>query len=485
MPSSVRHTEDSRPAGATHSQSRRRPHSGDRPKLRTPTDHVLLRSVQRSADRVSDKAGRGPDGGRRRGRDAGATSAAGGGRGALGKSANSSSARGSERELARESVQDRRSLRYVARSWLWTATRLERVRDCGRTAVLPGGSVMVKEVGGSAGFGGVATCGSCWVCPVCSAKIAARRALEVAQAVRWAEDQGGCAVMATFTVQHVLGDPLQKCWDAVAAGWTRVWSGRAARRFRERYGLLGWVRVVEVMRGDDHGWHVHVHALLLLDRPVSIDTAEAIGGELYGRWSAGVGKAGMTCIRRDWKGRDVGVSVVLAERDGSGSDLGDYFVKATYRAPTEALALEMTHGLHTKSNRGGDVRRRSPMKILQDLVGMLDPSTGELLGQYDPEAFAGDLALWHEYERVSKGRRQLTWSRGLKDAIGVEDRTDEEIAEEEIEGETFALLPPETWRKIRRRAYLLLDAVENFGREGGLAWLDREGLTYERVTLGT
>ncbi|OLM28013.1 hypothetical protein Ae717Ps2_6863c [Pseudonocardia sp. Ae717_Ps2] len=43
---------------------------------------------------------------------------------------------------------------------------------------------------GTAGFGGLATCGSVWACPVCSAKISARRSKDLEQLINWNADRG-------------------------------------------------------------------------------------------------------------------------------------------------------------------------------------------------------------------------------------------------------------------------------------------------------
>ena len=44
---------------------------------------------------------------------------------------------------------------------------------------------------------------------------------------------------------------------------------------------------------------------------------------------------------------------------------------------------------------------------------------------------ASTSALFLEYVQAMKGQRQLVWSRGLKAAVGIEDRSDEEVAAEE------------------------------------------------------
>src|SRR5690606_39143584 len=108
-----------------------------------------------------------------------------------------------------------RASRYQARRAiqpLMEGQAFRNLRACGRTSVLTGGEVTVKVSGRgghrSAGFGGLATCGSVWACPVCSAKIAVRRASEVEQALNWNVERGGTVVFATLTVRHRRGQSL-------------------------------------------------------------------------------------------------------------------------------------------------------------------------------------------------------------------------------------------------------------------------------------
>ena len=92
-----------------------------------------------------------------------------------------------------------------------------------------------------------------------------------------------------------------------------------------------------------------------------------------------------------------------------------------------------------------------------------------------------DLDLWHEWERVSRGRRQLTWSKGMRDLADLgEERSDEDIAAEETgtADDDVLLLPGDTWRAVRSEAWRVLDLVEASGREGLVAWLDAEGLAW-------
>ena len=115
----------------------------------------------------------------------------------------------------------------------------------------------------------------------------------------------------------------------------------------------------------------------------------------------------------------------------------------------------------TKDGRHGN---RAPFAILRDAL-----ATG----------LADDCELWLEWEEASHGRRQLTWSQGLREwaRLGCE-ATDEEIVEEDQHGNDALILPPETWDAVRDRVSELLDAAEVGGVAGAMRWLDRQGLRW-------
>src|SRR6202040_518390 len=68
----------------------------------------------------------------------------------------------------------------------------------------------------------------------------------------------------------------------------------------------------------------------------------------------------------------------------------------------------------------------------------------------------------------AKGRQAITWSKGLRAPLPVADRTDEEIAAEEVSGDDLAVIHADAWRCIVRIPAcpsLILDRAER----GGLA----------------
>ena len=152
---------------------------------------------------------------------------------------------------------------------------------------------------------------------------------------------------------------------------------------------------------------------------------------------------------------------VYAERVRPGdAGLAEYFVKA---------ARELTSS-GTKDSRAG----RSPFAIGRDAV----------------ETYrVQDVELWRQWERVSQGRKQLTWSTGRRDLrawAGLRrERTDEEVAAQEGEGRDQIGLTRATWLRIGDTD--LSDELRWVAdREGiGVAcrWLDERGLGWFPAVL--
>jgi Replication protein len=304
----------------------------------------------------------------------------------------------------------------------------------------------------TAGYAGLVTCGSVWACPVCAAKIAARRAAELSAVMRTVLAQGGSASLVTLTMRHRVGQRLTDCWEALSAAWRGVISGKQWLADQELGGLLGWVRVVEATHGRN-GWHLHVHVLVCWQRSVSLQLAQEIGSRMWQRWTKALERRGFT----SWQHRG-GVDVRRASLQAD--NLSRYFTK---------LAREITSS-HIKESRGG----RSPFKIVTDGL-----QTGD----------ADDLALWAEWEQASFGRRQLTWSLGEHDlrklaALGAE-QSDEEIAQEDLAGEDVLAFPHPTWDALLRAELTtdLLDAAELGGVEGACAFLTERALAYVPVAV--
>lgn len=380
------------------------------------------------------------------------------------------------------SVADRREDRHDARSFLWRESGLKRVRKCGRVVVSSTG-VTVKASGLAlqgrvGGFAGLSTCGSVWVCPVCAAKVAARRSSEVQDAlVGWGLG-GGSVVMVTLTMRHRKGQALRDLWDGVAKAWNAATSGRSWNGLQRDYGCvlervvktgqhvgrvvvkprIPWVRVVEVTHGVN-GWHVHVHAILFLARELDESERWDVATRMFDPWRVALIGAGFSAPLARRGGIDVRAVAQAGDFEGA---VGDYFAKGGTH-DFRGAAMEATRGDLKMARRGG----RTPWQILDDLRDWGAPE---------------DARLWGEWEGASDGRRQIGWS--LRDSLVFEEeQTDQEIVDDDgLKGADVAVITHAGWKRVIAMPggpCELLRAVE-FDDDGVnlFACLDYHGIEY-------
>lgn len=352
-----------------------------------------------------------------------------------------------------------RELRYERRGALWAVSSLERVRKCGRTRHDSQG-VVVRQHEGIPGFAGVCTCGSVWACPVCNAKVMSRRALELGVAVATVQERGGHVIFMTLTMRHHKGQRLADLWDKLSRAWNRVVGGKGWRTDCERYGITGFVKVVEVTYGNN-GWHVHLHALVTVSPEVGAPDAASVAGlqaRMVGRWSRALVRMGLEApltVAQD-------AHVVTGPAD---QRLAEYFTKSVDAVHRMGLELTASQSKRVRSSLG----TRSPWYLLDEVLEL------------------GVLDGWHEWEAASKGRRQIAWSKGLRESLGLrQERTDEEIAAEEIgsAADDLVMITPDGWASLCRvPADLgrLLDVVQAGGLEALEVFLDERQIDYDRM----
>lgn len=292
----------------------------------------------------------------------------------------------------------------------------ERVAKCLRVPHGQAVDVLYVPEHQTACYRGLQTCGSVWMCPVCAAKISERRRVELSQALAAWREQGGRVLLATYTIRHKLADDLAVSLDAMLYARKLCRSGRWAAGFTERIGLAGSVRALEVTHSKANGWHPHMHELLFV---AASTTAGEVDAYLRPRWSDVLKSAGLREVNHH------GLEVTDCDER-----IAEYVAKWG-REPVWTEEHELAKQV-TKRGRGAS---RTPTDLLAAYA-------------FDQDDQAG--ALWQQYAAVFKGRRQLSWSRGLRALLGLAvEQTDEEIAAET--SETAVLLASLTlaqWRHI-------------------------------------
>ncbi|MHB9439501.1 hypothetical protein [Schaalia turicensis] len=109
------------------------------------------------------------------------------------------------------------------------------------------------------------------------------------------------------------------------------------------------------------------------------------------------------------------------------------------------IGLEMTMGNFKRGRKTGS---RTPFQVLADL--------GE---NYNDK----DYAIWQEWASASKGKRQLQWSRYFKKLAGIDELTDQQVAEQGEDRETLGFISRVDYLDLLESNYLprFMDAIED------------------------
>lgn len=329
---------------------------------------------------------------------------------------------------------------YQLRDFLQDITQINRCRKCGRVPVERVPTVHIAQSNeGQARYQGVILCHSLWMCPVCSDRIARKRAANLADLLaRWAHANGGLCFQ-TLTIPHSIENNLKETVSAVTRGFRGVLSGRAWHQVEADFGIAGHVRVLEVTVGPN-GWHPHVHILFFTKKSLTSRQLSNFQQRIYSRFSRTIQNRGFpqpdprNCPLKTVQGPGVGA----------------------YLAKIQAAA-ELTCW-HTKKGRKGN---RTPFQVLDDAMTNAEPR---------------DLALWAEWEETMPGRRQMNWSKGFEKALKALPAASSEAESDTEESRTVARISHALWGRIRSRRgldFAVLEAIESGGYEEAALLLQR------------
>jgi len=339
---------------------------------------------------------------------------------------------------------ERYSMQSAARSFVPD----QRVSKCLRNAI--GDHVTVKHntAKDSYGYRNLETCGSVWMCPVCAAKISEKRRVELVEGVANWQAKGGVVVMLTLTVKHSLRDNYTKTLSGLTDSYRKFLKSMLVVRTLSGLRCVGRIRALETTYGEN-GWHPHIHTLLFLETPFNdLDTVQ---NTLLKQWKA-------VCIKSG-----------LGEPNSHGLTIKDGSYASQYVSKW-GIESEVTKG-HIKKSRSG----YSPFDLLRSELGTY-------AGDAKPLSPGQAKVLFREYAYAMKGKRQLVWSDGLRDLLGLgKEKTDQELVDEvEVQEIEFVRIPLSMWKVIlkkERRGEVLESCklgLQNFYSYCKQIWLEHE-----------
>ena len=101
----------------------------------------------------------------------------------------------------------------------------------------------------TASYGGLQTCGSVWVCPVCGAKVVERRRGEIQQAMAQHRACGGEVHLLTLTAPHTRFDVLEELQAKLGKALNGFLADKTVKKIFKEMGYIGQIRGYEVTHG--------------------------------------------------------------------------------------------------------------------------------------------------------------------------------------------------------------------------------------------
>ena len=323
-----------------------------------------------------------------------------------------------------------------------------RVIGCGKKRIssdIPVG-VTFSPVHKTANYVNLQRCGSVWLCPVCSEKIAMQKQEQIKNLLVVMQKHGIKAHMLTLTVPHHITDDLKDLLAKLAKAKKHLFSDRKSIKFwSDKMPSVGHITSTEVKYSDQNGWHPHFHIIVFTKQSYTEKevrgvfengTFQELGlqQEVCKLWQECCKKVGLKVPSLKY-----GVDLKRGYNDAEQNDskaLIDYALKGS-------LASELTMS-HCKTGRF-NTDSLTPFEIAT-------LAENEKSIEYADSKYS---QLFYQYAVAFKGKRQSFWSKALKDFLrknGIEEKTEEELlaveTKEEEEAKLVYELEEKEWRVL-------------------------------------
>lgn len=303
---------------------------------------------------------------------------------------------------------------------------------------------------GNVNFGGVATCGSVWACPVCRAKIINEREKQLKKIYSSGIDKGYHFSFLTLTFSHSEHDNLARMHGnsndkTGLSGAITVLRQSAAwsKHMKKELGYIGDIRAVEVTWGASNGFHPHVHFVIISKNKPDVEKWE---NKIYRQWAKCCDKTGLGMPNRK---HGVKYEYVV--------DAAQVAYLAKWAAPNELVSADAK-----KAEKGMDSGLHYTMAELER--SLIDPVYASI---YNVDRNVSVNVLKAYYAGMS-GQKMLTYGNtasGWKDDLLGVDPDDKELTAEEYQ-EKFeshiCYIDSEVYKKAKKMGFLntIVEALE-------------------------
>ena len=277
---------------------------------------------------------------------------------------------------------------------------------------------------------------------MCSDKILIRRATDAKRGAQAWFERGGNLYAATFTLPNSKG--LPHLFEVARQAWSAVVAGKAWHLDKERLGVVGYIQALEVKYTVKGEWNLHFHILFFAERSLDQSELNAWHSRLVNRW-----------IKRALKSNLVvspDAQVIKRVRHSQ----KDFVRAAAYLFKDSTAASQSDSSSLTIS---------------------------ELLSAAIANTMAGARKAWNEWERASKGKAKVRYSKGLKARLGIQEKSEKLILDEghliEIEPDSIRLLVSNP--VLQNRTLL---AYEEGGWQEASWFLEKNGVSHSILVTG-
>lgn len=275
------------------------------------------------------------------------------------------------------------------------------------------------------GFG---SCGDVRACHVCGNKVGLQRAEEVKTVLRWhRRENNGISVLVSYTCRHKSSSDLKFIAKALANAKRDFSAYRAVKNIKLMLGYKNLISARDMTHSFINGHHPHYHDIWLCNgeffKPQYIFSLppelrkfgfkhdlfasngslciDSVKNFLAEQWI-------LACVKNDLSAPTVQRGFDIKHRENDGSDaVGSYLIKWAYELTTP----------HKKKGRR---ESKTPTQLLAAIYN----EKGEFQYKY--------AKAWIEYIEAFSGTASIYFGKGLKAAAGLDDLTDEQLAEKPL-----------------------------------------------------